>query len=57
MSRFGEVIERSIKAQIKGPAVNSNISDKQIHILDGKMRFVVSKLRKKTVLPNKAKCL
>ena len=45
--RLQEVLERSIKAQIKGPDAKFCIVTKGVHILDDELRYEVLKLLKK----------
>ena len=46
-SRFRNVLEGFIKAEIEGLDVNFNISDEGVYTLDVELRYTVLKLRKK----------
>ena len=57
ISRLRNVLEGSIKTQTEGLDVNFYISNEGVFTLEFELRYVVLKLRKNAVFPNKEKCL
>ena len=47
ITRLWNVLEESIKAQIKGLDVNDHISNEGVYTLDVELRYVILKLWKK----------